>query len=52
MANGRLEVEARLPTVGARAEERFDRAGGLGVEQVEHWRDRLRSGLGPLDLSS
>jgi molecular chaperone DnaK len=52
MANGRLDVEAWLPTINARAEERFDRASGLGVEQVDHWRDRLRSGLGPLDLTS
>ncbi len=50
--NGRLAVEARLPTVGKEACLTLDRASGLSNEKVASWERRLKSGLRPLGIDS
>jgi molecular chaperone DnaK (HSP70) len=50
--NGRLEVEARLPTIDKQAVLTLDRALGLSEEKIGTWGQRLKEGLRPLGLDT
>jgi molecular chaperone DnaK len=50
--NGRLMVEARLPTIDKQAVLTLDRASGLSEEKLATWERRLKRGLRPLVLDA
>jgi len=43
--NGRLQVEARMPTLGRQATLEIDRASSLSEEQVAYWDGRIAAGM-------
>ena len=43
-ANGRLKVEAELPTIGKKAALTIQRASGLNDEELKEWKSRIREG--------
>ena len=48
--NGRIQVEACLPTVGKQAAVSFNRATGLSEEKRLNWQKRLARGIRPLNF--
>jgi molecular chaperone DnaK len=50
--NGRLTVEARIPTIDKQALLTLDRETGLSEEKLATWQDRLKRGSRPLGLES
>jgi molecular chaperone DnaK len=46
--DGRITVNARLPTIDKEANTEIERASGMTAEEVRKWNDRLRNGNGPL----
>jgi molecular chaperone DnaK len=50
--NGRITVEASLPTLGKRATMLIERASGLDEELIAYWHARIESGLNDESLNA
>jgi molecular chaperone DnaK len=50
--NGRITVEAALPTLGKRAEMLIERASGLDEKSIAYWQKRIENGLNDESLSA
>ncbi len=46
--DGRITVNARLPTIDKEANTEIERTSGMTAEEVRKWNERLRNGNGPL----
>lgn len=48
--NGRLLVQARVPSLDRVARLEVERASGLSAEKLDEWSQRMRGGMQPLDV--